>query len=111
MWLDIFFSISFVLELMIKLHMLGFRGQFCGQGSAANIFDVCLIFADILQLVVRRLLWDQVGTQLKDTPSASMFRVVRLVRLVRLLRVLRLPVFADLIAMITGLIRGAPTLM
>lgn len=40
-----------------------------------------------------------------------MFRLVRLIRLVRLLRLLRLPVFHDLIAMITGLIGGFSTLI
>jgi len=108
--LDVFFSVAFVLELISKISLLGCRVQYCGPARAFNIFDASLIFVDLLQLIMQNFLKDAAGS-MEATPSASMFRIVRLVRLVRLLRVLRMPIFSDLIAMITGMMGGMGTLL
>ena len=47
--IDFFFSGLFVCELILKLALVGFRGQFCRSGAASNIFDASLIFIDVTQ--------------------------------------------------------------
>jgi len=109
--IDLFFTISFISELTLKCCMKGVCGHFCGEGAASNIFDACLVFIDLAQLIIGTFFADTIGKSMEGSPSASLFRVVRLVRLVRLLRLLRLGIFKDLISMITGMIGGASTLL
>jgi len=104
--LDLFFSLAFVFELVYKISLHGLVGQFCKAGAVANIFDFFLVLIDWVQLIVKAS-----GGTMQGTPSASLFRIARLIRLARLARLLRLPIFQDLVSMITGLVGGAMTLM
>lgn len=105
--IDVIFTITFVLEIIIKLVLHGFREHFCGRDRKMNIFDTVLIVVDSAQVTFK--LADP--ATMKKIPSASLFRVVRLVRLVRLLRLLRTSMFKDLLAMLQGLGSGASTLL
>eukprot|EP00929_Paragymnodinium_shiwhaense_P099466 TRINITY_DN6111_c0_g3_i1.p1 TRINITY_DN6111_c0_g3~~TRINITY_DN6111_c0_g3_i1.p1 ORF type:complete len:523 (-),score=118.79 TRINITY_DN6111_c0_g3_i1:67-1635(-) len=107
--MDIFFSATFILELVLKLYMNGVAGQFCGQERAMNLFDATLILIDLLQLGLQ-VAFPSATSDLNDLPSASLFRVVRLARLVRILRLLRHPVLQTLLMMMHGMIGGLPTL-
>jgi len=104
-YIDVGFSMTFLVELMIKFRLHGCRPFF---NSVLNSFDFCLICVDIFQLILFVIL----KSPLADAaPPASMFRVVRLVRLGRLARLVKLQVFADLISMIGGMIGGMTTLL
>lgn len=97
------FSFTFIAELFLKIYILGFRGQYCGNGRFANMFDTTLILIDVFQMM---LTWLALSL---DFP-ASVLRLARLLKLARMIRIFRLQVFANLLAMISGLIGGMPTL-
>jgi hypothetical protein len=104
-YIDVVFSLTFLVELTIKFRLHGFRPFF---KSALNCFDFSLICIDMFQLILFVIL----KSPLADAaPPASMFRVVRLVRLGRLARLVKLQVFSDLISMISGMIGGMTTLL
>jgi hypothetical protein len=108
---SLIFSCLFWVEIVCKLRLHGFSGQFCGPGSFANIFDAFLIALDTLQLGMSIFGGDAAKTLAEEgVPSASLFRVIRLVRLVRIIRLLRTEKFKDLLGMIQGLAGGILTL-
>eukprot|EP00929_Paragymnodinium_shiwhaense_P099464 TRINITY_DN6111_c0_g2_i2.p1 TRINITY_DN6111_c0_g2~~TRINITY_DN6111_c0_g2_i2.p1 ORF type:complete len:670 (-),score=87.69 TRINITY_DN6111_c0_g2_i2:298-2175(-) len=107
--IDIFFSAAFITELLIKLCVNGFNGQFRGENRLMNIFDASLIAIDLLQLSLQAVDPDATNN-IANMPSASLFRVVRLCKLVRILRLLRHPVLHTLLMMMHGMIGGLPTL-
>eukprot|EP00929_Paragymnodinium_shiwhaense_P114161 TRINITY_DN824_c0_g1_i2.p1 TRINITY_DN824_c0_g1~~TRINITY_DN824_c0_g1_i2.p1 ORF type:complete len:668 (-),score=104.77 TRINITY_DN824_c0_g1_i2:142-2016(-) len=107
---DVVFAVLFILELLLKVHINGLRGQFCGESAKLNIFDFSLIVVDSGQLVVMRSLASSGDSSNLDIPSVSLLRVLRLVRLARLLRLLRYHIFDDLVSMIGGLAGGMTTL-
>eukprot|EP00928_Gymnodinium_smaydae_P002827 TRINITY_DN11030_c0_g1_i1.p1 TRINITY_DN11030_c0_g1~~TRINITY_DN11030_c0_g1_i1.p1 ORF type:complete len:696 (-),score=123.33 TRINITY_DN11030_c0_g1_i1:132-2219(-) len=107
LYVDIAFTVIFLVELSMKLMLHGFKGQFCGPSALSNIFDASLIFIDLLQLVIGLMMrYSLFG----DVVPASMFRVVRLVRMARLIRLLRLDALTDLLSMISGMVGGMTTL-
>eukprot|EP00929_Paragymnodinium_shiwhaense_P099463 TRINITY_DN6111_c0_g2_i1.p1 TRINITY_DN6111_c0_g2~~TRINITY_DN6111_c0_g2_i1.p1 ORF type:complete len:655 (-),score=105.85 TRINITY_DN6111_c0_g2_i1:201-2165(-) len=107
--IDLFFSVAFISELLIKLCVNGFNGQFRGENRLMNIFDASLIAIDLLQLSLQ-VLYPDATNNMANMPSASLFRVVRLCKLVRILRLLRHPVLQTLLMMMHGMIGGLPTL-
>lgn len=106
-WLaaDIAFSAAFLLELVSKVCLKGFRGQYC-SGSRGNILDACLVLIDVAQLILTSSIDDSA-----DLPSASLFRLLRLLKLARVLSVLRTDAFRDLLTMIQGMLGGLSTLL
>lgn len=95
------------MELILKLSVNGCRQQYCAPGAFGNIFDTCLILADVVQIIVLLVGPDFFNSQ---GLSGSLFRVVRLVRLTRVLRLLRSHVFKDLLTMLEGMLGGLMTL-
>eukprot|EP00929_Paragymnodinium_shiwhaense_P114165 TRINITY_DN824_c0_g2_i2.p1 TRINITY_DN824_c0_g2~~TRINITY_DN824_c0_g2_i2.p1 ORF type:complete len:710 (-),score=132.97 TRINITY_DN824_c0_g2_i2:497-2626(-) len=107
--IDVFFSVVFVLELLLKLRLNGLRGQFSGEAAKMNIFDASIILVDTTQLLLSLILSGEDGGFL-NLPSISLLRVLRLVRLARMLRLLRFKVFDELIMMVGGMMGGVTTL-
>eukprot|EP00929_Paragymnodinium_shiwhaense_P044720 TRINITY_DN22935_c0_g1_i1.p1 TRINITY_DN22935_c0_g1~~TRINITY_DN22935_c0_g1_i1.p1 ORF type:complete len:653 (-),score=101.39 TRINITY_DN22935_c0_g1_i1:131-2089(-) len=107
--IDLFFSGSFIVELLCKVCMNGFSGQFRGDSRFMNMFDAFLISIDLVQLAMQ-LAMPAATDNMGSLPSASIFRVVRLFRLVRILRLLRHPVLQTLLIMLHGMAGGLPTL-
>eukprot|EP00929_Paragymnodinium_shiwhaense_P099467 TRINITY_DN6111_c0_g5_i1.p1 TRINITY_DN6111_c0_g5~~TRINITY_DN6111_c0_g5_i1.p1 ORF type:complete len:691 (-),score=89.31 TRINITY_DN6111_c0_g5_i1:404-2476(-) len=112
--IDVCFSALFILELITKLYVHGFREQFTGENRLMNAFDATLILLDLFQLFLQvmyaSVLDGTAAANVADLPSASLFRVVRLCRLVRILRLLRHPILQTLLMMMHGMIGGLPTL-
>mmetsp|Transcript_74392 Transcript_74392/g.217885 ORF Transcript_74392/g.217885 Transcript_74392/m.217885 type:complete len:620 (+) Transcript_74392:46-1905(+) len=103
--LDLTFSAVFLIELLSKLMLFGFKDQYCKKGSrSANLFDTSLIAVDAVQ-------WIMVITDAGAVFDFDALRVVRLLRIGRILRLIRLDVFRDLLAMLSGMIGGMPTLL
>eukprot|EP00929_Paragymnodinium_shiwhaense_P096779 TRINITY_DN58470_c0_g2_i2.p1 TRINITY_DN58470_c0_g2~~TRINITY_DN58470_c0_g2_i2.p1 ORF type:complete len:665 (+),score=137.60 TRINITY_DN58470_c0_g2_i2:78-2072(+) len=107
--IDVFFSCSFITELVLKIYFHGPRQQFCGPHYRMNLFDATLIAFDVVQLSLQ-IMFPSAATSLSDLPSASLFRVVRLIRIVRILRLLRHPVYHTLLMMLHGMAGGLPAL-
>eukprot|EP00928_Gymnodinium_smaydae_P088307 TRINITY_DN72413_c0_g1_i1.p1 TRINITY_DN72413_c0_g1~~TRINITY_DN72413_c0_g1_i1.p1 ORF type:complete len:587 (+),score=153.15 TRINITY_DN72413_c0_g1_i1:74-1762(+) len=106
---DQIFTGIFIVELLFKLKVNGFKAHFCGKGWASSCFDAFLITFDVVQLVM--LAASTAGSLDSLGIKASLFRVVRLARLGRIVRLFKSPVFKDLIAMIQGMLGGMSTLM
>merc|ERR1712232_1462151 len=69
-----------------------------------NWFDASIVLADSIQLIC------ELAAFRGFVLPASLFRIVRLIRLCRLLRVVRAQIFADLLAMIQGIMGSMLTL-
>jgi len=106
-WLaiSITFALLFWVELVVKASLLGCRQQYWRDGSISNIFDAALIFTDTAHIVLSLM-----KTNFPTASYMTIFRIIRLMRLARLLRLFRAPMFADLLAMIHGLMFGMATL-
>merc|ERR1712032_1327386 len=107
-WLaiSITFTVPFWAELLFKARRLGWREQYCGEGSGSNIFDAVLIFTDTVHILATFLK----ASFPKGSGIITVFRIIRVLRLTRLLRLFRAPVFTDLLAMVHGLMFGMTTL-
>jgi len=102
--IDIAFTCIFLIELSMKLRLLGCRGYF---RSAWNRLDFILITADVSQLVLGKVIQSSLAD---NTPPASLFRIIRLLRLARLARVLQIGTCEDLVSMVSGMLGGMSTL-
>lgn len=98
------FSICFILELLTKWKLFGPVLLYCQSESAkSNSFDLILVFLDVLQNILS-------FANVKGLFPASVLRLMRLARIGRILRLFNLSIFENLLAMISGLIGGMPTL-
>lgn len=104
-YIDVCFTLCFIVEMIMKFKILTVRGYFA---SPFNWLDFGIIIGDIVQLILARFIKSPLTD---DTPPAALFRMVRLVRLMRLLRLVNLDFLEDLIAMISGIMGGASTLL
>eukprot|EP00403_Amphidinium_massartii_P006535 CAMPEP_0178373204 /NCGR_PEP_ID=MMETSP0689_2-20121128/1744_1 /TAXON_ID=160604 /ORGANISM="Amphidinium massartii, Strain CS-259" /LENGTH=796 /DNA_ID=CAMNT_0019993143 /DNA_START=292 /DNA_END=2682 /DNA_ORIENTATION=+ len=105
-WMDLFFTVFFFMEMVVKLIYSGCREHFCGTDWTWNIFDdflVLLAVADSLVAAFQR--GDEVGTS-----TFTVIRVFRLTRVTRLFRIFQLRHFRELALMVKGLFAGMRTL-
>jgi len=100
------FSTIFLLEIVFKVYMNGFRGHFCTGTPWMNCFDSFIILVDFVQ-VWMELTMSSAMTE--DTPSASLFRMIRLLRLTRILRVTKSDTFKELAELMHGIVAGMYT--
>jgi len=97
--IDAFFGFAFVLELVFKITVHGFRQHFCGPGCGMNIFDLFIVLLALFELYLY--------TQNAPFGGVTVFRIIRLLRLGRIFKFLRMPIFSELRAMMDGLIDGS----
>merc|ERR1712025_1149166 len=101
MWsfiVDCAFCAIYSLELIFKILMLGVCGHFCGSTPVKSIFDACLVFLDLVQLVTSAL------PESSSVRGFKIFKLMRLAKLLRILRFLQSSITEDLLSMIQGLI-------
>lgn len=106
---DAVFATFYTLELWFKIRTQGFHGFFRGDGMLWNSFDTFVGFfavTEVIMAVTDALLSDGGASKSKF----QMFRVVRLCRITRLARLIRIPLFKDLLMMISGIVGGMRTL-
>merc|ERR1712136_582367 len=101
--LEIFFSVSFAVELLLRL--VAHEGRFCfGEGGYWNMFDAVLVATSFVDMYL-------VATNL----NLTFMRVLRLIRIVRALRMVRLLRFAGAMKsmrlMILAIIQSAGPLL
>eukprot|EP00928_Gymnodinium_smaydae_P062677 TRINITY_DN4648_c0_g1_i1.p1 TRINITY_DN4648_c0_g1~~TRINITY_DN4648_c0_g1_i1.p1 ORF type:complete len:586 (+),score=103.54 TRINITY_DN4648_c0_g1_i1:68-1825(+) len=106
---DVFFSLVFMVEVMLKLYVQGLNGYFCGPHKASNVFDVSLVSVDLIQFVLDAMLTID-DVDVSGVRVGALLRVVRLGKLLRVIRVLKAKVFNDLLAMLQGMFGGLSTL-
>eukprot|EP00929_Paragymnodinium_shiwhaense_P053364 TRINITY_DN26702_c0_g1_i1.p1 TRINITY_DN26702_c0_g1~~TRINITY_DN26702_c0_g1_i1.p1 ORF type:complete len:562 (+),score=73.39 TRINITY_DN26702_c0_g1_i1:60-1745(+) len=106
---EVVFTVTFILELFLKLGVSGFKQHFTGDTCLMNAFDALLIVLDLIQLGIQ-LSFQDAPTSVRNLPQVSLFRIVRFVRLARILRLLRHPVLETFLMMMHGIVGGLPTL-
>lgn len=106
--IDIFFTISFCIEIVLKLRFHGIAHfNAPGFGKFMNIFDAFIVLIDIIQFILTSASYSLASIGVKP----SLLRVAKLLRLTRALKVIRMDICRDLVTMVTGLILSMPTLM
>jgi len=107
--IDGLFAFIFLMELVVKVRIIGLQDFVCGREKVTNFFEMALVVLAILEFflaLVQRGQHHSGSAQLM-----SLLRTVRLFRVLRVLRVLRLDIFKELKVMIQGMIGGMRTLM
>jgi len=108
--LEVFFTVFFVLELMLKVRMVGFEQHFMGDDWQWSWFDLLIVLtaaADVALMAVATFV------DLSDNLDLNKFtiaRLARLVRITRIVRIMRFKFFKELTLMINGVIGGLRTL-
>lgn len=72
-----FFSIVFIIELMLKLSGLGFRHYF---RDTFNVFDCFIVSTSFIDLIISNL---SAGSNINAVTAMRTFRLVRLFKLAR----------------------------
>lgn len=93
-----------VLEILLRMNLLGCRTFWCGDDQLWNWFDVLLCLTGITDVTV-----ELVSHRRSEIPT-SLLRFCRLIRLVRIVKVFRLKFMKDLRLMVKGLVAGIRTL-
>jgi len=108
--LEVFFTLSFVLELVIKLKEKGVAEHFFGSDYLWSWLDFTIVLLSLLDTV---LIFLEIFIDLGDNwdlNKSSILRLVRLVRVTRLVKVLRINFLKELSVMISCVISGMRTL-
>eukprot|EP00927_Polykrikos_kofoidii_P010321 TRINITY_DN14363_c1_g2_i1.p1 TRINITY_DN14363_c1_g2~~TRINITY_DN14363_c1_g2_i1.p1 ORF type:complete len:636 (-),score=122.46 TRINITY_DN14363_c1_g2_i1:90-1997(-) len=106
--IDAVFLIIFMLEMVLKVLVVGFKERYCGNDRLGSSLEAILVLADASQLIALMLGTDPLED---NSPSASLYRIARLVRLGRIARVFRIGFFNDFLKMINGMVGGTTTLL
>lgn len=93
-----------VLEIILRMHLLGCRTFWCGDDYLWNLFDVLLGITGVTDVTV------ELANQRRSEIPTSLLRFCRLIRLVRIVKVFRLKFMKDLRLMVKGLVAGIRTL-
>lgn len=112
-WLviDSFFAFCFVLELLIKVCLVGIKPYFTSSGAAWNYFDGLLTMSAVVEVVTSLLALQNESDGESESVNMSFFRVMRLVRIVKITRLARVPFLTELMMMLQGALGGAKTFM
>jgi len=109
-FIDFVFAVFFLVEMILKLKLLGTRVYFYGPTCRWNIMEAILVglaIGEIMMTVYADYMADGRG----DKGKTSLLRILRLLRIARVLRVCRLDWFSELAQMISGAMGGMRTLM
>ncbi|CAJ1379020.1 unnamed protein product, partial [Effrenium voratum] len=105
-YLEIMFATFLVIEVSIRMYLMGCHEFFRGQESAWNLFDMFLSCTGVVDVCVQL-----VRGESSDVFGTSLLRFCRLIRLVRIVKVFRLKFMKDLRLMVKGLVAGIKTLI
>mmetsp|Transcript_43864 Transcript_43864/g.80132 ORF Transcript_43864/g.80132 Transcript_43864/m.80132 type:complete len:664 (+) Transcript_43864:85-2076(+) len=105
-YVELTFVIIYILELILKVFLLGIKEFITRPQLWFNLADLLIIAIALFGVIV---------TFLNDDGALSnpivIFRLVRLARITRLIRLLRFDFFKELLTMVAGLVSGLRTLL
>ncbi|CAE7720749.1 Cacna1c [Symbiodinium sp. CCMP2456] len=104
-YIEMAFAICLILEVCLRMYVLGCFGYWCGSERLWNWFDLFLMCTGISDIAIQ--LFDDQESGMAGT---SLLRFCRLIRLVRIVKVFRIKVMKDLRLMVKGLLAGIRTL-
>ncbi|CAK9005742.1 unnamed protein product [Durusdinium trenchii] len=104
-WMELCFTSLLLLEVCIRLRILGCQNFFCGLQAAWSFFDLFLLGCALVDVTKEVLTQEH-----QDLSGSSLLRLCRLVRLVRIVKAFRLKFMGELRLMVKGLIAGIRTL-
>ena len=91
------FTVLFIVEILLRIHLLRCRAYWCGSDSVWNWFDILLAVTSVASLFI-------------PLGSSALLRIIRLFRLTRVVKDLRLKVLKELRLMIKGWFAGLRTI-
>lgn len=104
-YLEIVFTLIFLIELVIKLVAHGIVKFFTGANMYWNIFDTVVVVIAASDVILELL-----GT-LVTLRNFTLVRLLRFARLTKLVRVLKLKMFKELALMVSGILEGIRVLV
>ena len=107
-YIELGFTMFFLLEVIIRTRKVGCKYFFCGEGWRWNWFDSIIVGMAVFDLMLAHV--SAVSADLGDFTIMRLARFARLSRLMRLLRVLRFRIFKELLLMINGVFAGVRTI-
>mmetsp|Transcript_43197 Transcript_43197/g.119472 ORF Transcript_43197/g.119472 Transcript_43197/m.119472 type:complete len:120 (-) Transcript_43197:35-394(-) len=89
---DAFFACVFLSDILTKLFTLRCKSLFCGPDVRWNVFEGCLVFLAVLEVIMS--LTASKNTIAQSTGMLMLLRILKLARSARILRLARLQLFA-----------------
>ncbi|CAE7846223.1 Voltage-dependent L-type calcium channel subunit alpha-1S [Symbiodinium microadriaticum] len=104
-YIEMAFAVCLILEVCLRMFVLGCFGYWCGSERLWNWFDLFLMCTGLSDIAIQ--LFDDQESGIAGT---SLLRFCRLIRLVRIVKVFRIKFMKDLRLMVKGLLAGIRTL-
>ncbi|CAE7248126.1 Cacna1s [Symbiodinium sp. CCMP2592] len=104
-YIEMAFAVCLILEVCLRMYVLGCFGYWCGSERLWNWFDLFLMCTGLSDIAIQ--LFDDQESGMAGT---SLLRFCRLIRLVRIVKVFRIKFMKDLRLMVKGLLAGIRTL-
>lgn len=105
------FMVFYLLEVCVKLRLMGCKGYFRGPEWAWNWFDLFCLSTSLLDFGVTQGVRAAGASQSVDLSILMLLKMLRLARLARLIRALRYPIFRELNLMVMGVVSGMRVLI
>jgi len=96
------FTAFFLLELSLKLYLLGPRKFYTGIAWKWHVFDTALVVMALVDVALMNTVFDSPEAREGRGPQYQIALLIRLSRLVRIVRLLRFGMFSDLRAKLSG---------
>lgn len=100
------FTLVYLIEAALKLHVLGWRNFFCGLEKYWNWLDIGCLATSIVDMAVTYIAQALAGGEKEEMSGFMLIRLLRLARLARLLKALRFKMFRELKLMVMGVVSG-----
>eukprot|EP00930_Biecheleria_cincta_P045297 TRINITY_DN31229_c0_g1_i1.p1 TRINITY_DN31229_c0_g1~~TRINITY_DN31229_c0_g1_i1.p1 ORF type:complete len:801 (-),score=145.85 TRINITY_DN31229_c0_g1_i1:209-2554(-) len=104
--LEVLFTIVYLVEACLKLHVVGSRNFFCGSERYWNWLDMGCLITSVIDLSVTYTAQALAGGSKEEMSGFTLVRLLRLARLARLMKALRFKMFRELKLMVMGVVSG-----
>ena len=88
-WIEVVFTLVFCVEILVRIRLVGLKYYFCGTESTWNYFDIFLVFAGLIDILLTSVVAES------EAAATQLLRACRLVRLTRMFRVFRFKFIKD----------------
>eukprot|EP00929_Paragymnodinium_shiwhaense_P087513 TRINITY_DN47673_c0_g1_i1.p1 TRINITY_DN47673_c0_g1~~TRINITY_DN47673_c0_g1_i1.p1 ORF type:complete len:975 (+),score=238.62 TRINITY_DN47673_c0_g1_i1:122-3046(+) len=84
-WTQYFFTVAFLIELILRIWAAGLR-FFWMQDSSWNILDFCIVSGSMVEVIMEEVISND---SLKNVSIVRLIRFVRIVKVIRIIRIMR----------------------
>lgn len=110
--LEVLFASVFVIEIAIKVYLVGWQDYWWGSGWKWNLCDTVITLLTLLDLCLSlATLSVASGTDIAASKLILVLRALRLTRIARLVKLLHTPILSGLANMLAGFMVGVPCML